>query len=603
MSEKGMRCAIYTRKSHAEGLDQAFNSLDAQREAGVDYVKSQKHEGWSVLRTHYDDGGYSGATMERPALKRLFEDIDCGAIDLVVVYKVDRLSRSIGDFAQMMERFDEHGVSFVSVTQQFNTTTSMGRLTLNMLLSFAQFERDIAGERIRDKLAATKKKGMWVSGPPPLGYRLRKEGEDRKLHVLLEEAALVRKIFAGYLEAPSLVELALRLNAEGHTTKRWETKAGHLRGGQRLTRKYIHSVLTNPTYLGKIPHTEAGERRNLPGLHEALIDERLWGEVHELMEKKNRQSRHRWTQPYLLKGKLRTGDDFAMSPGSVHRQHKAGGKRLVRYYVSQKAIQHGYRACAIKTMNARHMDDLIRALVLDYLASLSFPELTQEPIEVQDHWIREVLDGVVLTPEKLVVRLDTLKVAECREKKWDGALVKGPTRPTCPYEREVETRGKQVVITLRIQIKRLDGRRLILSPEGHDLVLPSEPQPKEHIVSAIALAYRWHEELVSSKRTLSELAQLQDLSESWIRRLLPLTHLGPEILKAALTGFLPPSLTLNDLLAAAENLDWSKQSRALGLKEQAGLSLARSSQDSGPRTPAGRCEEPGRPPPSGGPSL
>jgi len=312
---------------------------------------------------------------------------------------------------------------------------------------------------------------MWVSGQPPLGYRLAKDGEDRKLYVLSEEADLVRKIFAGYLEAPSLVELALRLNAEGHTTKRWETKAGHLRGGQELTAKYLHRVLTNPTYLGKIPHTEAGERRNLPGLHEALVEERLWGEVHELMEKKNRQTRHRWTQPYLLKGKLRTGDDFAMSPGSVHRQHKAGGKRLVRYYVSQKAIQNGYRACAIKTMNARHMDDLIRALVLDYLASLSF-ELPQEPIEVRDHWIREVLDGVVLTPEKLVVRLDTLKVAECREKKWDGALVKEPTRPTCPYEREVETSGRQVVITLRIQIKRLDGRRLILSPEGHDFVLP-----------------------------------------------------------------------------------------------------------------------------------
>ena len=252
MSEREMRCAIYTRKSHAEGLDQAFNSLDAQREACVDYVKSQKHEGWSVLRTHYDDGGYSGATMERPALKRLFEDIDCDAIDLVVVYKVDRLSRSIGDFAQMMERFDEHKVSFVSVTQQFNTTTSMGRLTLNMLLSFAQFERDIAGERIRDKLAATKKKGMWVSGPPPLGYRLPKD------------------------------------------TKRWETKAGRLRGGKELTAKYLHRVLTNPTYLGKIPHTESGERRNLPGLHEALIDERLWGEVEELMEKQHRQTRHRW---------------------------------------------------------------------------------------------------------------------------------------------------------------------------------------------------------------------------------------------------------------------------------------------------------------------
>src|SRR5262245_31517338 len=237
---KPVRCAIYTRKSSAEGLAQAFNSLEAQREAGVDYVKSQKHEGWEVVRARYDDGGFSGATMQRPALERLLADIESGDIDVVVVYKVDRLSRSLGDFAQMMQRFDRHGVSFVSVTQQFNTTNSMGRLTLNMLLSFAQFERDIAGERIRDKLAATRKKGMWVSGQPPLGYRLQKEGEERKLYVVPEEAVLVRKIFSGYLETPSLIDLAERLNAAGHTTKGFRSKTGRSHGDRRLTNKYLY---------------------------------------------------------------------------------------------------------------------------------------------------------------------------------------------------------------------------------------------------------------------------------------------------------------------------------------------------------------------------
>ena len=570
MSAKGLRCAIYTRKSHTEGLDQAFNSLDAQREAGSDYVKSQKHKGWTVARTRYDDGGYSGGTMQRPALQKLFEDIECGAIDVVVVYKVDRLSRSLGDFAQMMQRFDEHGVSFVSVTQQFNTTSSMGRLTLNMLLSFAQFERDIARERIRDKIAATKKKGMWVCGQPPLGYRLAQEDEDRKLHVIPEEADLVLKMFAGYVKTHSLVELACRLNADGHTTKRWRSKAGHWRGGRRLTTKYIHRVLKNAIYLGKIAHTEAGETRNWPALHEGIIEQRVWDQVHEVMDKQNRQIRHRWSQPYLLKGKLRTGDDFAMSPGSVHRPGKGKDKkRLVRYYVSQRAIQRGYRECAIKTINTSHLDDLVRALVLDYVASVSITRLADQPSEVRDHWIREILDKVVLTTERIAVRLDTAKVTECREREWDDAQVSRPTRsPTCPYSPEVSHRGRHIVLTLSIQIKRLDGRRMILSPGGRDLVLPAEPVPKEHIVNAIGLAYRWHETLLASHKCVAELARDEGLDHNRIRRLLPLTHLGPTILKRALTGLLPPSLTLNDLLAAAQHLDWAKQWNALGLEER-----------------------------------
>ncbi|MEM6852803.1 MAG: recombinase family protein, partial [Planctomycetota bacterium] len=214
-NSKPLRCAIYTRKSHEEGLDQAFNSLDAQREAGVDYIHSQKHEGWEVSATRYDDGGYTGGNIKRPALARLLSDIEqgtSGGIDVVVVYKVDRLSRSLSDFAGMMKLFEQHNVSFVSVTQQFNTTNSMGRLTLNMLLSFAQFEREVTGERIRDKIAATKKKGLWVGGRPPLGYRL----EDRRLHIVPPEAELVQEIFRGYLDTDgSLLELADRLNRQG----------------------------------------------------------------------------------------------------------------------------------------------------------------------------------------------------------------------------------------------------------------------------------------------------------------------------------------------------------------------------------------------------
>ena len=311
------RCAIYTRKSSEEGLDQAFNSLDAQREAGTDYIRSQKHEGWQIIDQHYDDGGYSGGTTQRPALKQLLEDISHGDIDVVVVYKVDRLSRSLHDFAQMMKLFDEQNVSFVSVTQQFNTTTSMGRLTLNMLLSFAQFEREVTGERIRDKLAATKKKGMWVGGQPPLGYWL----ENSKLVIIPKEAELIQTIFRGYLKQPSLIGLAEKLNHQGHTTKRWTSTKGLKYGGKPLNPKYIYRTLTHPIYIGKITHKD----KVWAGKHEPIIGKSLWEKVHDTIQTQHRQTRYRWEHPYLLKGKLRTHEDFAMSPSTVHRPAPAPG--------------------------------------------------------------------------------------------------------------------------------------------------------------------------------------------------------------------------------------------------------------------------------------
>jgi len=573
VSRRKTRCAIYTRKSHAEGLDQAFNSLDAQRQAGVDYVKSQKHEGWKIVRTRYDDGGFSGGTMQRPGLQRLLDDIEHGGVDVVVVYKVDRLSRSLGDFAQMMQRFDEYGVSFVSVTQQFNTTNSMGRLTLNMLLSFAQFEREITGERIRDKIAASKKKGMWVCGLPPLGYRVSSEGEERKLHVVPEEADLVRTAYREFAKTPSIIQIADLLNEAGHTTKRYTSKEGYTRGGRPFSSPFLRRLLTNETYLGRITYEEDGERKAWDGLHDAIIDEQLWTSVQARFKSSNRQNRHRWNQAYLLKGKLRTGDDFTMSPGSVHRpplkrDGKNGKKRLVRYYISQKALKYGYAKCSIKSVNTAHLDDLIRALLLDHLASLGFDRLEKETSESRDHWIRKILDGVVLSPKRIRTRLDRDMIEECRTREWPEATEDtSPAIPTCPYEPEVEERGHLTTLSLSIQIKRLDGKRMILSPAGRDLVLPANPEPREHIVNAIGLAYRWHDSLLKSGGTLTELARAEGITAPRIRRLLPLTHLGPAILKRTLVGDLPPSITLNDLLSAAQQLDWEKQARELGLVE------------------------------------
>jgi site-specific DNA recombinase len=263
---KTTRCAIYTRKSSEEGLEQDFNSLHAQREACEAYVTSQKHEGWRALPATYDDGGFSGGAMERPGLQKLLADIEARAIDVVVVYKVDRLTRSLMDFAKIVEVFDRHGVSFVSVTQAFNTTTSMGRLTLNVLLSFAQFEREVTGERTRDKIAASKKKGMWMGGFVPLGYGK----EDRSLVIVESEAEVIRTLFRLYLELATVAALKAEADRLGLVSKRYEGFPEHMRGGRPFSRGHLYKILSNPLYVGEIDHK--GTR--YPGLHEGIIDRR-----------------------------------------------------------------------------------------------------------------------------------------------------------------------------------------------------------------------------------------------------------------------------------------------------------------------------------------
>jgi DNA invertase Pin-like site-specific DNA recombinase len=558
MKRTERRCAIYTRKSHEEGLDQAFNSLDAQREAGIDYIKSQKHEGWQVIDKQYDDGGFSGGNMERPGLTQLLHDIKRGAVDVVVVYKVDRLSRSLHDFAQIMSKFDEQEVSFVSVTQQFNTTTSMGRLTLNMLLSFAQFEREVTGERIRDKLAATKKKGLWVTGQPPLGYKT----VEKELVVIPEEAELVRRIFDGYLEQGSLLELAARLNEEGYTTKRWLSSRDRWHGGKPLTPKYLHRVLTYPVYIGKITHKDIV----WPGKHESIIPQKLWKQVQQAIDKRERQIRHRWEHPHLLKGKLRTHEDAAMSPGAVHRPGKVKGeKRLVRYYISQKAMKEGYKHCPIKTINAMHIDTLVRSMVLDHLKDASLEHLLHRDREVRDFWVREIIERVVLGPDEVSVDLSNERIEACRDVDWPDLTASKDDLLTCLYTPNVEQRRNKTVLTLAIQIKRLDGKRQLLSPDGQDLMMPSEPEAKDHIVTAIGRSYRWRERLMDPELSINQLAEQEGCSRQFFYKYLRLINLCPDLLKLALTGHLPPRITLIDLLKAADHLDWQAQLNYLNL--------------------------------------
>ena len=326
-SARRMRCAIYTRKSSEEGLEQAFNSLDAQREACAAFILSQKHEGWTVLPTLYDDGGFSGGTMDRPALQRLLGDIGAGKVDVVVVYKIDRLTRSLFDFAKIVEAFDARGVSFVSITQQFNTTTSMGRLTLNVLLSFAQFEREVAGERIRDKIAASKKKGMWMGGLPSLGYDV----QNRKLVVNEEEALTVLHIFRRYVQLRSVRALQAELDAAGIRSKRRTLADGTPYGGQKLSRGALYLMLQNRIYRGEITH----KGNAYPGEHPAIVDKALWDQVQAILAENrvNRATGSDAKHPSLLVGLAFDENGERLTPSHAVKK----GTRY-RYYVSTSLI-------------------------------------------------------------------------------------------------------------------------------------------------------------------------------------------------------------------------------------------------------------------------
>jgi len=340
-----LRCAVYTRKSSEEGLEQEFNSLHAQREACESYIASQRSEGWVLVRDQYDDGGISGGTLERPGLKRLLADIEDGLVDVVVVYKIDRLSRSLMDFSKLVEVFDRNGVTFVSVTQSFNTTTSMGRLTLNILLSFAQFEREVTAERIRDKVRASRMKGMWMGGCPPLGY----EVKDRKLIENPGDAAHVRWVFARFIEIGSGTVLARELAERGVTTSR----------GHRIDKKFIYRMLNNRVYIGDAVH----KGTSYPGEHAAIIDRDVWDNVHAILTEspRKRAARTRADTPALLRGLLYGPDGAAFSP-----THTRKGGRLYRYYVSQTVLKHGAGSCPVSRVPAGD----IEAAVIDQIRAV-----------------------------------------------------------------------------------------------------------------------------------------------------------------------------------------------------------------------------------------
>jgi site-specific DNA recombinase len=422
-------CAVYTRKSSEEGLEQDFNSLDAQREAGRAYVQSQRHEGWRALTTPYDDGGYSGGTLDRPALQRLLTDIRAGKVQIVVVYKVDRLTRSLADFAKLIELFDEHGVSFVSVTQQFNTTTSMGRLMLNVLLSFAQFEREVTGERIRDKIAASKKKGLWMGGTPPLGY----EAKDRKLVVNEAEATLVQHIFRRYAQLSTVAKLTVALEVEGYRTKRYTSTSGRTFGGRAFSRGHLYCILSNRIYLGEIVHKDA----SYPGDHRAIIDPALWDRVQALLAANHHAARtdERVASSALLKGLIFDGAGNRMSPSHAVKE----GIRY-RYYVSQAVLQgRAQEAGSIARLPARELEQVVIRAVFSSLTKDERTRIAAARLdEMEERDRQQALRRVVRLPDR---RDDGSRCARAPRRRRAGGRRRRPTdhdraavrhRPTRP---------------------------------------------------------------------------------------------------------------------------------------------------------------------------
>jgi DNA invertase Pin-like site-specific DNA recombinase len=565
-----VRCAIYTRKSSEEGLEQTFNSLDAQREACLSYIESQRHEGWRALSMTYDDGGFSGGTMDRPALTQLLADVEAGRLDTIVVYKVDRLTRSLADFARIVERLEAAGVSFVSVTQQFSTTSSMGRLTLNVLLSFAQFEREVTGERIRDKIAASKRKGMWMGGQVPLGYDL----HDRQLHVNPEEADRVRLIFRLYLELQCVHRLTVELARRGLRSKVRLHQAGRTSGGHAFCRGALYAILKNRLYRGEIAHRSAV----YPGQQAAIVSPELWDTVQALLAANNQAKRTGVyaRDPSLLAGLLFDDRGHRLTP--IHTIRR--GKRY-RYYVSQAVLQNQTaqqgKVCRIPALEieqhvTRRLEtwlatgrELLDQLALpadDTAARTAFlagakvwKNLgTREPAQVRAFLLATVRR---VTVEETAVQL-ALSRSGLRTVLLRGADIPS-TVPTPTRGQEDQDDLMQVSISIRLT-RCGGGIRLIVPGESGG---EGRAHPNAALIKAVVRAHVWYERLLSGEATsLRAIAREHGVMPRYVRRILRCAFLAPDLVEAILQGWQPPELTLNRLCKNMP-LDWAAQRETL----------------------------------------
>ena len=527
MTAKVRRCAVYTRKSSEEGLDQTFNSLDAQREACEAYIRSQAHEGWKLVKTAYDDGGFSGGTLERPALRQLLADIGRGLVDVIVVYKIDRLTRSLADFARIVETLDRQGASFVSITQQFNTTTSMGRLTLNVLLSFAQFEREVTGERIRDKIAASKRKGMWMGGNLPLGYDVR----DRQLVVNQTEAETVRYLFERYVELGAVAALQADLRQRGIVSKIWISSSGKRRGGLCYSRGALYYLLRNPIYVGRIAHRGA----SYTGQHPGIVSQDLWDRVQAVLTE-NRQGPSRTarsSEPCLLSGLLFDDRGSLMSPSHAR---KANGRRY-RYYVSQAVLQgRQERAGAIRRASADAIESLVERALCNGLPRATQAEWKEFSAEQRRGRLRHLVERVTIGADNVEIRLtDTGR------------------------DLFVETAPSGVMHIATVMKKRMGGRQI--APRNM-----ASARLDRSLVKAIVWARNLRERLERHGKSLHELAREDGCSRPYVSSMIRLAYLSPGITQAILDGTQPAQLTLADLMRRDIPGDWAEQRRAFGFR-------------------------------------
>ena len=521
------RCALYTRKSSEEGLEQGFNSLDAQREASEAYIKSQASEGWQALPAPYDDGGYSGGTMDRPGLQKLLADITAGRVDIVVVYKIDRLTRSLADFARMVELFERHDVSFVSVTQAFNTTTSMGRLTLNVLLSFAQFEREVTGERIRDKIAASKKKGMWMGGNPPLGYDVPQSGS-RALTVNAAEANMVSSIFKTYLHLKSVHTLVSWLDVRGIRSKARTSRSGKAIGDRPFSRGAIYHLLRNRIYLGEIPH----RGQSHPGLHPAIIEVGLFQAVQARLDDNSRRSRSTGKTVALspLAGRIFDTDDQPMSPTFSYGR----GGRLYRYYVSAPLQQGAARAPdddAPRRISAAKLENQLCQAMIRLLASPpTDPWTIVTRIEIHAGLVQ------VLMPVKYL-------------NKMKGRLDPGVQAEPDPAE------PGQMRLSLPCRLHTRGGHTEILT------CAQNAPRPDPTLIKALRTAHTMLK-MDTSKNPILDTAP----TSPWQRGLIRLAFLAPDIQKAIVDGRQRKDLTLAMLMKSEFPLLWTEQRLSFGIE-------------------------------------
>ena len=536
-SIKPVRCAIYTRVSTEHGLDQEFNSLDAQYDAASAYIKSQAHAGWALIRSRYDDGGYSGGSTDRPDLQRLLEDIRARKIDVIVVYKVDRLTRSLADFAKLVELFDAQGVSFVSVTQQFNTTTSMGRLTLNVLLSFAQFEREVTSERIRDKIAASKRKGLWVGGPLPLGYAMK----DGKIAVVEDEAERVRLIYRQYLELSGVNALVRDLRDKDIRTKMRLRATGATHGGIPFERGSLFYLLRNRFYIGEVKYK--GEI--LPGEQPAIMDRQLFDAVQQkLTDQWSHRNHAKSKSDHLLTGMLYDDAGHRMIP--THAT-KAGIR--YRYYVSLPHLKGESKTVSVGSVSripATDIEDIIVKSVNEHLAAQhDQPSSSSARADDRGERIAKQVARIDVHKDRLIVRFKSAGNEE-GSPSTDGPLL------SIPWQKPPSRKSRQILIPLGV---------------SRNEVRPIRIERRARLVNAIARGRRWLDEIVSgSAANIEQIATRQKCSVRQVNMTISLAFLAPDLVKAAVEGRLPRGIGVERLRDAPA--EWSRQFETLGLNPQ-----------------------------------